>query len=62
MRTDGKLVGRVAMTAGEGNGDCLEALIDKLADKAKELVDCAQVSGEPAASGAAAGQLLEAPC
>ncbi|NDZ17833.1 hypothetical protein [Variovorax sp. WS11] len=60
--TDGKLVARVALTAGDGNGDCLVALIDKLADKAKELVDRAQVSGEPAASGAAAGQLLEATC
>lgn len=60
--TAGKLVGPVALTAGEGNGDCLEALVDKLADKAKELVDRAQVSGELAASGAAAGQLLDAPC
>lgn len=45
--TDGKLVGRVALSAGEGG---LEALIEKLSRRAKELVDNLQAgSGSIAA-------------
>lgn len=42
VHTDGKLIGRLALTAGEGHGDCLGALIEKLGRKAKELVDRAK--------------------
>lgn len=55
VHTNGQLVGRVALTAG--NGHRLDALVEKLERKAKELIDH---GGEQAAAGSAAGQLLKA--
>lgn len=62
VHTNGQPVGRVALTAGEGSCHCLDALVEKLERKAKELIDHAMVSGERAAAGNAAGQLLKAAC